>query len=388
MPEEMKGRVPRQFRDASISLFRADERVFEGMVEGWRTQMLARGLTVETIKGKVSTIRRFQQHAGAFPWQWGPADVEQYFAEARGRAEKPLSVRTLRQYSGSIGMFCSFVTNPAYGWAEYCESTFGDVPSQIIFEWNSPRHTADDDVATSNRALTHDELQILFDYIDDLVDRERAAGSKRWRSLLRDSMAFKLCYAYGLRRRELAMLELADFGPNPYISDYGVFGALTVRWGKGTEGSGPRRRTVLTVPKFEWAVPLMKTWLAPGRRNEFPTSEGSPALWPSERQARVGLSTFGNSFSRLREEAGLPQNLGLHCLRHSYITHLLEAGYDPAFVQVQVGHKNASTTGLYTHVSSSFRQKEVQRMLTKRAAQLTSGTPRDGTDDRAAPHWI
>ncbi|MGW9156106.1 tyrosine-type recombinase/integrase [Microbacterium sp. NPDC055665] len=388
MSENIKGRVPREFRDPSIALFRADDRVFDGMIEGWRTQMLARGLTVETIKSKVSTIRRFQSHTGAYPWQWAPVDLEEYFAEARSRTKKPLSVRTLRQYSGSIGMFCSYATNPVYGWAEYCESTFGDIPSQIVFEWNSPRHTSDDDVATSNRALTHSELQTLFDFIDDLVDSERVKGSKRWTTLLRDSMAFKLCYAFGLRRRELAMLELNDFGPNPYIPQYGVFGALTVRWAKGTKGSGPRRRTVLTTPKFAWAVPLMQTWLSPGRRDQFRTADDSVALWPSERQAQVGLSTFGNSFTRLREQAGLPSNLGLHCLRHSYITHLLEAGYDPAFVQVQVGHKYASTTGLYTHVSSSFRQKELQRMLTKRAGQLTAGIGLDGTNERTASHRL
>lgn len=351
------------------------------MVDGWKTQMLARALAVDTIKAKTGAIKRFQDYTGTFPWHWGPADVEQYLADGRTARGNPFSKRTLRHYSGSIGMFCSYVTNPAYGWDEYCETTFGDVPSQIVFDWNSPHHTSDDDVSSSNRALSHEELQSLFDLVDDLVDREYAAGSKRWMSLHRDSTAFKLCYAYGLRRRELAMLEITDFGPNPHIPDYGLFGALTVRYAKGAAGSGPRRRTVMTVPEFAWAVPLMEDWLSPGRRDRFPKAERGIALWPSERQSRVGLSTFGNSFTRLREQAGLPDGIGLHCLRHSYVTHLLEAGYDPAFVQVQVGHKNASTTGLYTHVSSDFRQKELTRMLIARAELLGGGElTKDGTD--------
>jgi hypothetical protein len=33
-------------------------------------------------------------------------------------------------------------------------------------------------------------------------------------------VAFKVCYAYGLRRREMTMLDLEDFGPNPHVSEY------------------------------------------------------------------------------------------------------------------------------------------------------------------------
>jgi hypothetical protein len=66
----------------------------------------------------------------------------------------------------------------------------------------------------------------------DLVDREYAAGSKRWLPALRDSIAFKVCYAYGLRRREVTMLDLHDFGPNPHVPAYGEFGVVTIRVGK------------------------------------------------------------------------------------------------------------------------------------------------------------
>ncbi len=49
----------------------------------------------------------------------------------------------------------------------------------FCFEWNRPRHTTDDAVPAKKRSFTKAELQRLFDYIDDLVDREYAAGSKR-----------------------------------------------------------------------------------------------------------------------------------------------------------------------------------------------------------------
>ena len=114
-------------------------------------------------------------------------------------------------------MFCAYVSSPTYGWREFCEQTFGDVPAQIAFDWNTPHHTTDDAVPPGRRAFTQKELQKLFDYMDDLVDREYAAGSKRWLPALRDSIAFKVCYAYGLRRREVTMLDLHDFGPNPPV---------------------------------------------------------------------------------------------------------------------------------------------------------------------------
>ena len=265
--EMIPGAVPRLLSDPSVGLFRADERVFEAMVEGWRSQMMARGLTTSYIKDRLSVVRRFQSFAGTFPWQWTPADIEDYLSERRSGAT-PITLTTLRGFSNGVAAFCSFVTNPAYGWAQFCADTFGDIPSQICFDWNMPRHTAEDAVPPGRRAFTLAELQRLFDYIDDLVDREHARGSKRWLPLYRDSVAFKVCYAYGLRRRELTKLEIGDFGPNPHVPAYGRFGAVTVRWAKGMAASGPRRRTVLTVPEFEWVVPLLGDWLGPGRRRD------------------------------------------------------------------------------------------------------------------------
>jgi hypothetical protein len=206
-------------------------------------------------------------------------------------------------------MFCAYTSSPTYGWGEFCEQTFGDVPAQIAFEWNTPRHTTDDAVPPRRRAFTQKELQKLFDYMDDLVDREYAAGSKRWLPALRDSVAFKVCYAYGLRRREVTMLDLHDFGPNPHVPAYGEFGTVTIRWAKGTAGSGPRRRTVLTVPELEWGRGPFSLLDPRG----LPTADRSAALWPSERVDRITLGSLGDSFARARDAVGLRKELGLAC---------------------------------------------------------------------------
>lgn len=364
------GFVPQLLTAEGVALFRADERVFEAMLDGWRTQMLARGLTTATIKTGCGVVERFQRYAGTFPWQWQPCDIEDYQANRRS-GERPISLTTLRADSNAVAAFCGYLTNSAYGWGPFCERTFGDVPAQICFDWNRPRHSAEDAVPPGRRAFTKAELQRLFDHLDDQIDSEHAAGGKRWLPLLRDSIAFKVAYAYGLRRRELTMLELHDFGPNPHVADYGRFGAVIVRWAKGTAGSGPRRRTVLTVPEFEWVVPLLQFWTGPAGRDRFATAERSGSLWPSERGDRVRLGSLGDAFAQARDAVGLSKELGLHCLRHSYVTHLIEAGYDPAFVQTQLGHSHASTTGLYTSVSADFKQRTVQRMIARRLGTVT-----------------
>ncbi|MBC7632280.1 site-specific integrase [Aeromicrobium sp.] len=362
----LPGSVPRILAAGEVGLLRADEQVFAAMLDGWRAQMLARGLTTATIKSMCGTVTRFQQHTNEYPWSWRPQHVDEYFADRRSLVDKPMSLSTLRSYSGSIRAFCAYVTDTRYGWAEFCEQVFNDVPSQVVFEWNSPRHSTDDAVPAGRRAFTKTELQAFFDAGDDLVDREHAAGTKRWLPALRDSIAFKVGYAYGLRRRELAMLQYVDFGPNPHVPEYKGFGAVQVRWAKGTAGSGPRRRTVLTAPEFSWVVDLLQFWISPAGRERFTTADRSLDMWPSERTGRLGIRSFDRSFQLFRAAAGIPAELTLHALRHSYVTHLIEAGYDPLFVQQQVGHSYSSTTALYTSVSSDFKQKVVQKMIAHR----------------------
>lgn len=58
-------------------------------------------------------------------------------------------------------------------------------------------------------------------------------------------------------------------------------------------------------------------------------------------------------------DSGIQKNINLHMLRHSYATHLMEAGTNLRFIQELLGHKSPKTTQIYTHVSSQALSKVV-----------------------------
>lgn len=71
-------------------------------------------------------------------------------------------------------------------------------------------------------------------------------------------------------------------------------------------------------------------------------------------------------FHRGTRRRRLPQELDLHSLRHSYVTHVTEFDYPERFIQDQVGHCYASTTSIYSHVSDEYRNRLVCAPLAKR----------------------
>ena len=221
--------------------------MFEAMLEGWSRQQRSRLLAEKTVKDRLRLVRRFAEYTNTYPWQWTPEDVEAYFA-AQFTKDPPAAHSTVRGQQNDLEMFCTFITDSRYGWSAACLEEFGQFPVQVCHDWNTADHVAEFEGRPGRRALTYDELQLLFDAADDRVERTKKLGRKGVLAAWRDSVMLKFVYAYGLRRREASMLDLPDLRHNPRASDYGRFGALQVRWGKASRGSPPRATMPHCVP--------------------------------------------------------------------------------------------------------------------------------------------
>lgn len=71
----------------------------------------------------------------------------------------------------------------------------------------------------------------------------------------------------------------------------------------------------------------------------------------------MAYESIRSVYEEARKKAGIKQGEGLHTLRHSFATHLLEAGYDIRKIQVLMGHTRLSTTMIYLHVSRETLSK-------------------------------
>ena len=163
------------------------------------------------------------------------------------------------------------------------------------------------------------------------------------------------------------MLDTTDFGVNPHAAEFGRLGVVYVRHGKAMAGSAPKQRSVLSV--FGWATECLEEWMTDIR--PLVARAGSRALWPTERDGRVSETRIDDHFALVRRELSLPAGeVNFHGLRRSYVTHLIEDGFDPRFVQEQVGHEHASTTSLYTSVSSDFRTRSLREALDRAISPL------------------
>jgi hypothetical protein len=263
--------------------------LFEAMLTGWRTQQESRLLAPPTIDMRDKTIRRFQVFAGEYPWRWRPDDVEGWTVSLRSAGR---SRTTIRAYQNALAMFCGYLCDARYGWVAECEERFGEHPVQICHEWNTADHVADYEGSPGRRPFTRVELQAFFDHADDAVTRAQQRGRKGGLAAWRDSVLFKVTYAWGL--------------------------------------------------------------YTPG---------GGSALWLTERGGRISTRHLNDRFSAYRDALGLPVELTPHCLRHSYVSHLVEDGVDPLFVQQQVGHSHAATTAIYTSVSTDYRNRVLRTAL-------------------------
>jgi integrase/recombinase XerD len=158
---------------------------------------------------------------------------------------------------------------------------------------------------------------------------------------LRDRALLETLYGAGLRASEALALRLQDID-----LDVGFVRAL---------GKGDKERVV---PLGRLAVQALRAYNERGR----PLLGGAgrlkaPELFLNGRGRRLSRQGLHLIVKRYVRQAGLPDDVSAHTLRHSFATHLLEGGADLRAVQEMLGHADLSTTQIYTHVSSAHLQR-------------------------------
>ncbi|MGB7961372.1 MAG: tyrosine-type recombinase/integrase [Propionicimonas sp.] len=359
---------------AGVVSLRPEDAMVDAMLLGWRAQQAARGLQAGTTDEREKLVRRFLGFTNEFPWQWGPAQVDEWTLWMT--SEQHLAASTIRGYQTSLRLFSEFLTDGRYGWAHACQEAFGTFPVPICHEWNTISHLTDYEGSAEARPFTREECQRFFDFADEQVDRAARSGRKGALAAYRDATLFKVLYGWGLRRTEAARLDLTDWGRNPAAPEFAGFGMLHVRHGKAMRGQPPRRRNVASV--MGWAVDAVADYVV-NIRPRFAVVD-HPALWVTERGGRVKPAEINARFAAYRDTLGLSRELSPHSLRHSYVTHLTEDGADRRFIQEQVGHRCDTSTAIYTHVSSDFMNAALRRALGPALDTMGRASGQEGND--------
>ncbi|MGE0638058.1 MAG: site-specific tyrosine recombinase/integron integrase [Bacteroidia bacterium] len=142
-----------------------------------------------------------------------------------------------------------------------------------------------------------------------------------------------LIYSCGLRRSELLNLKLTDVDSKRKL--------LIIRQAKGKKDRiAPLSEKIIELLREYYKVYKPKQWLFEGQKAGEQYDERS----------------LQSVLKQALEKSGIKKPVTLHWLRHSYATHLLEAGTDLRYIQEILGHKSSKTTEIYTHVSTKSLQ--------------------------------
>jgi site-specific recombinase XerD len=245
-----------------------------------------RNLSPRTIEAYVAGVVKFARHFGRSPDLLGPEDVRTFQLHL---IERKVSWSTLNQ------MVCAlrFLFGTTLGRSEYLPLlVYGKKPRKL------PCVLSPEEVAR-------------------LLDASRPG---------RDRVMLQTAYACGLRLGEVLHLQVGDIDSPRML--------VHVRQGKGGK---------------DRLVPLAPQLLAE-LRNYWRCYRPQRWLFPNAQQVPLCPNTVQRWMKRMVVQARLSKPATMHTLRHSFATHLLEAGVDVLTVQKILGHSSLSTTTRYLHL--------------------------------------
>ncbi|MFM8270720.1 MAG: tyrosine recombinase XerC [Gemmata sp.] len=160
----------------------------------------------------------------------------------------------------------------------------------------------------------------------------------------RDRAMLETLYSSGIRVSELVGLDLLSIDLND--------GIITVRC------KGKKERLALLGPD---AVRAVRRWLDDRTELLARTAQDTQAVFLNQNGGRLTTRSVGRQLEKHLRAAGLDPRTSPHTLRHSFATHMLDAGADIRGVQELLGHKSLATTQVYTHVTTQRLQKSYQK---------------------------
>jgi integrase/recombinase XerD len=176
-------------------------------------------------------------------------------------------------------------------------------------------------VYTVDRPREEKKLPVVLNQ-DEITNLLNVTGNIKHRAIL------MMAYSTGLRLGELVNVKLSDIDS----------GRMQIRV---VQAKGKKDRYTLLSVRF---LELFNKYIA----------EYKPKTWCFE-GAGGGKYSTASIQAIMRdslEKAGIEKKVGIHCLRHSFATHLLENGTDLRYIQILLGHASTKTTEIYTHVTT------------------------------------
>src|SRR5438128_463460 len=256
-------------------------------------ELQRRNYAQNTVNAYVRIVEEFARYFHRPPDKLGPPHLRQY--QAHLFQERKLEAGTVQQHVAALRFFYVKTLKRRY----------------LLDEIPRPKRARKLPVILSPQEVTQ------------LIDAAR--------NLSHRTMLMTL-YSTGVRRAELCRLQVPDID-SPRMM-------VHIRQGKGGhDRDAPLSATLLETLRVYWRWMKPKTYLFPGTvknwRADVPVTPKVP--WEACREAA--------------HRAGITKHVSPHTLRHSYATHLLEAGADLRTIQVLLGHSKLEHTLVYLHLS-------------------------------------
>ena len=153
-------------------------------------------------------------------------------------------------------------------------------------------------------------------------------------------------YACGLRLMEGARLQVPDIDRARAL--------LHIHGKRGKDRYVPLPDATLALLRDHWRTHRNPLWLFPTITRSHAGVRRDPAVGP------ISRASLQSAFARSVKPSGVHKRAHVHTLRHSYATHLLEAGVHLRLIQEYLGHTSPKTTAIYTHLTRELHDGALQ----------------------------